>query len=186
MENVMTTTMDFIIRQERACDHEAVGRLIELAFRTMEESDHSEHLLVDRLRRTAAFIPGLSLVAERGGRIIGHLLMTKAAIVSAVDGRTFPTLALAPVAVLPACQGQGVGSALIREAHRRAAALGYDSSVVLGHKDFYPRFGYRQADVFGIAFPFDVPHEFCMAAELRPDGLKNVRGLLEYASPFME
>lgn len=177
---------DFSIRQERAADREAVVRLIELAFRDMSDSDHSEHLLVDRLRPTDAFIPGLSLVAESGGRIIGHLLMTKAAIVSAGDGRIFPTLALAPVAVLPASQRQGVGSALIREAHRRAAALGYASAVVLGHKDYYPRFGYRHADTYGITFPFDVPHEFCMAAELRPGGLKGVRGTVRYAPPFME
>lgn len=101
----------------------------------MEESDHSEHLLVERLRRSDAFIPELSLIAESGGEIVGYILMTKVAIIS--DCQTVISLALAPVAVLPLYQGQGVGGALIRAAHKRAAKLGYGSAVLLGHKDYY-------------------------------------------------
>lgn len=176
--------MDFIIRQEQAKDRQTVHNVIELAFRAMEDSDHSEQFLVDKLRQTDAFIPELSLVAESDGTIIGHILLTKVKIVS--GDNTFPSLGLAPVSVLPAYQNQGIGSALIREAHKRAAALGCASAVVLGHKDYYPRFGYRQADTFGIEFPFDVPHEFCMAVELLPEGLKGVQGVVKYAAPFME
>ena len=88
--------------------------------------------------------------------------------------------------VVPKYQRIGVGSALIREAHKRAGELGYKSAVLLGHKDYYPRFGYKRAIDFGIEFPFDVPSEYCMVVELAPEGLKNVHGMIKYAKPFME
>lgn len=176
--------MEFKIRQEENSDYQAVYKLIELAFRDMNESDHREHFLVERLRQSEAFIPELSLVGESDGKIIGHILMTKVEIVS--DDKVVTSLALAPVSVLPEYQGQGIGGALIREAHRRAAELGYGSVVLLGHKDYYPKFGYRKAIDFGIEFPFEVPYEFCMAIELLPDGLKGVCGMVKFSKPFME
>lgn len=176
--------MDIKIRQEQTKDYDTIHKVVELAFRDMEESDHSEPFLVDRLRQTDAFIPELSLVAEADGTIIGHILLTKVHIVS--ENKSVPSLGLAPVSVLPEYQNQGVGSALIREAHKRAAELGYGSIVLLGHKDYYPRFGYKPAVSFGIEFPFDVPYEYCMAAELRPGSLKGVQGMIQYAPPFME
>ena len=96
------------------------------------------------------------------------------------------SLGLAPVSVVPKYQRIGVGSALIREAHKRAGELGYKSAVLLGHKDYYPRFGYKRAIDFGIEFQFDVPSEYCMVVELAPEGLKNVHGMIKYAKPFME
>lgn len=176
--------MDFIIRQEQTEDHNIVHKVVELAFKDVEESDHSEPFLVDKLRLTDAFVPELSLVAEADGEIIGHILLTKVEIVS--EKESVLSLGLAPVSVLPKYQRQGVGSALIREAHKRAAKLGYGSVVLLGHKDYYPRFGYKQAIDFGIEFPFDVPHEYCMAIELHPEALKGVRGKIRYARPFLE
>lgn len=166
--------MDFNIRQEQIKDYEAVHKVVELAFRDMEDSDHSEPFLVDQLRQTDAFIPELSLVDEVDEEIIGHILMTKVEIVS--ENKSVTSLGLAPVSVLPEYQNRGIGSALIREAHKRATELGYGSVVLLGHKDYYPRFGYKQAIDFGIEFPFDVPHEYCMAIELRPKSLKDVQG----------
>lgn len=102
------------------------------------------------------------------------------------ENKSVSSLGLAPVSVLPEYQKQGVGSALIREAHKRAVKLGYDSVVLLGHKDYYPKFAYKRAIDFGIEFPFDVSHEYCMAIELRPETLKNVRGMIKYALPFLE
>lgn len=168
--------MDFNIRQEQIKDYEAVHKVVELAFRDMEDSDHSEPFLVDQLRQTDAFIPELSLVDEVDEEIIGHILMTKVEIVS--ENKSVTSLGLAPVSVLPEYQNRGIGSALIREAHKRATELGYGSVVLLGHKDYYPRFGYKQAIDFGIEFPFDVPHEYCMAIELRPKSLKDVQGMI--------
>jgi predicted N-acetyltransferase YhbS len=101
------------------------------------------------------------------------------------DGKNeFVSLALAPVSVLPEMQGKGVGTMLIEQAHQKARELGYKSIVLLGHEKYYPRFGYQQADTFGINLPFDVPKENCMAVELTKGGLDGVRGMVEYPKEF--
>ena len=152
--------MDFNIRQEQIKDYEAVHKVVELAFRDMEDSDHSEPFLVDQLRPPSSGLITiiLSLVAEVDEEIIGHILMTKVEIIS--ENKSVTSLGLAPVSVLPEYQNRGIGSALIREAHKRATELGYGSVVLLGHKDYYPRFGYKQAIELGIEFPLDVHDEY--------------------------
>jgi len=182
-KQIIIKNMEIKIRQEQENDYKVVYELIELAFRNMEESDHREHFLVERLRKSEAFIPELSLVAEKEGEIIGYILMTKVEIVS--DVKVMSSLALAPVAVLPKYQGQGVGGTLICEVHKRAVELGYGSAVLLGHKDYYPKFGYKKAIDLGIEFPFEVSYEYCMAVELLPNALKNVRGMVKYSKPFI-
>ena len=180
-EHTMKTPIT--IRQESPQDHTNVYKLIREAFASVEESDHSEQDLVERLRHSSSFIPELSLVAETGrGELVGHILLTRIHIIN--DAQAFPSLAVAPLSVLPSCQRQGIGSALIREAHRRAAALGYDSAVLLGHPGYYPRFGYLPAHRFGIRFPIDAPVDCCMVIELQPDGLKGVQGRVEYDPVF--
>ena len=75
---------------------------------------------------------------------------------------------------------------MIKEAHNRAVAAGYHSVVLLGHKDYYPRFGYKKAIDYDIRFPFDVPPEFCMVKELVTNSLKEVHGVVQYAPEFTE
>ena len=74
---------------------------------------------------------------------------------------------------------------LVREAHARASKAGYTGSVLLGHKDYYPRFGYRRASAYGISFPFDAPDECCMAAELTVGGLDGIHGVVKYPDAFL-
>ncbi|MEO0875094.1 MAG: N-acetyltransferase [Bacteroidota bacterium] len=172
------------IRQETTADHQQVFQLVEAAFAGVEYSDQSEHHLVERLRKSDAFIPELSLVAEQGQEIVGHIILTQIAI---VDGETrSPSLALAPVSVLPTHQGQGIGGALIKEAHKRAQALGHSSVILLGHADYYPRFGYRPTAEFGIRLPFEAPKENCMLVELQAGSLTGISGVVEYPTAFME
>ena len=152
----------YAVRQEEVGDREAVERVVELAFRHVAESDHTEHELVGRLRQSRSFVPQLSLVAVDGaGGVIGHVLMTEVSIVSV--GCRHVSLALAPVSVLPEWQRKGVGTALIREVHSRASRLG-----------------------FGISFPFDAPDDCCMAVELLPGGLDGIHGVVEYDKAFTE
>lgn len=173
------------IRQEQSSDYPKVFDLIEKAFRNEELSDHKEHFLVQRLRNNSqgAFVPELSLVAEaegQGGKtiLVGHILLTKIQIV--LDGnnsRTYESLALAPVSVLPSHQRRGIGGKLIRHAHSVAKSLGYQSVVLLGHDQYYPKFGYRQCQEFGFFLPFEgIPPENCMAIELTPNALQIIRG----------
>lgn len=171
---------DMKIRAELPGEYKKVEKLIELSFQNEEFSDHSEHFLVARLRKSEAFVSQLSLVAEIDSKIVGYILFSKVKI-----GNYNKALALAPVAVLPEYQHQGIGAKLIKEGHRIAQEIGFEASVVLGHKDYYPRFGYKELSKYGIKLPFEgIPSEFCMGIELVPDALKNVKGVVEYAKEF--
>lgn len=121
------------IRQERPADYAAVYQVVKEAFASAEQADGDEQDLVVRLRQSNAFIPELSLVAVEDGKIVGHILFTRAVVGGAA------VLALAPLSVLPSYQNQGIGQALMREGHRVAQTLGYPYSVVLGHKAYYPK-----------------------------------------------
>ena len=100
-------------------------------------------------------------MAESDGRVAGHILFTEIRIADTTQ------LALAPLSVVPSLQRMGIGGQLIREGHRIAKEMGYTFSVVLGHPDYYPRFGYRPASAFGIRAPFEVPDEVYMALNLQ-------------------
>ncbi|SNT29745.1 Predicted N-acetyltransferase YhbS [Ekhidna lutea] len=176
--------MNLTIRKEEPNDFHTVFNLIEKAFEPEQMTDHKEQFLVDRLRKSDAFIPELSLVAEFENNIVGHILLTKLKIKNGEN--EFDSLALAPVSVLPEYQGKGIGGMLIKEAHKRAKELGYQSIVLLGHEKYYPRFGYKQADNYKIELPFEVPKENCMAIELIENGLKDVSGTVEYPKEFNE
>ena len=171
------------IRQEEERDHQQVFQLTEEAFREMEHSDHQEQFLVEKLRKSNAFIPELSLVAEdENGKIAGHILFTKIKIVNGSE--SFESLALAPVSVKPEFQNQGLGGRLITEGHRIARELGYQSVILIGHEKYYPRFGYEKTSNFGISFPFEIPEENGMALELVKNGLNNRKGIVKYPEEF--
>ncbi len=171
------------IRQERNGDLPIICRLIESSFADVPESDHREHFLVERLHASETFVPELSLVAEtEDGAIAGYIMLSKVEIAS--DISTATSLAVAPLAVLPEYQNQGIGGALLHEAHKRASMLGYGTAVLLGHKDYYPRFGYRKAIDFNIEFPFDAPLESCMVIELINGAAKGLCGMVRYPDAF--
>jgi len=172
------------IRQETSKDYEKVFNLIKSAFKEADFADHTEQFLVERLRQSDAFIPELSMVAEIEGEVVGHILLTKIKIKNELT--MFDSLALAPVSVLPRFQGKGIGGQLILEAHKKAKASGYESIVLLGHEEYYPRFGYEQADKYGIELPFEVPKENCMVIALVENGLAGVRGMVAYPKEFNE
>ena len=165
------------IRQEEERDRAAVYDIVREAFRSADHSDGHEHDLVEALRESDAFIPDLSLVAEEGSSIVGHVLFTKVCIGDSTQ------LALAPLSVLPAWQRRGIGSALVREGHNIARSLGFGYSVVLGSERYYSRFGYVPARQYGITAPFDAPDENLMACKLRDDA-PAVAGIVVYAPEF--
>lgn len=177
--------MDLIIRREGESDFQEISELIKRAFEKEEMSDHQEQFLVDRLRLSKGFIPDLALVAQIGERIVGYILLTEVEILTNSNSRHL-ILALAPIAVLPEYHGQGFGSQLVNFAHQRAHGLGYDSIVLLGHEDYYPRFGYQKARDFDIKLPFNAPDENCMIIELIPNALHGVNGIVQYPSEFYD
>jgi len=167
------------IRPERPADEAAIRAVNDAAF-----GRGAEGALVDALRGSAAFVPELSLVAESGADLIGHVLFTRLQIVE--GSVSHPALALAPMAVQPSWQRRGVGSALVRRGLADARELGHGVVVVLGHPAFYPRFGFSPARPLGIRSPFDAPDEAFLVLALRPGALDGVRGEVRYPPEFLE
>ncbi|MEI5097442.1 bifunctional class I SAM-dependent methyltransferase/N-acetyltransferase [Streptomyces sp. PmtG] len=142
-------------------DRAAVHAVNAAAFPTEAEAD-----LVDALRADPdAWLEGLSYVAETAdGEVVAHALITRCH----VDGA--PALCLAPVAALPAYQRSGAGTAVVRAVLRAARARGEHLVLVLGHPEYYPRFGFTPASRYGIRPSFEVPDEAMMALVLDPPG----------------
>jgi putative acetyltransferase len=170
---------DVAIRPERSGDEGAIYEVNRLAF-----NDEAEPKLVDLIRATDDFIPGLSLVAEQDGRIVGHVLFSRAEI-RTEDGAV-PVLVLGPIAVLPELQNQGIGSKLIEVGTERARELGETIVVLVGHPWYYPRFGFRPAQPLGIAYPTPIREEVFMVLELTPGALEGIRGTIAFPPAFDE
>lgn len=173
-----------IIRKENSADFGEVEDVVKEAFLNMTHSDHSEHLLIARLRKSPAFIPDLSFVAESEGEIVGHILISKITIVSPTEN--FEGLSLAPVSVAPNYQNKGIGTELIKKAHLMANHLGYLFIVLIGHENYYPRFGYQESKSFEIEFAFDIPAKNCMVLELQKGALSKISGSVTYPKEFFE
>ncbi|HUP86002.1 MAG TPA: N-acetyltransferase [Acidimicrobiales bacterium] len=140
------------VRPEIRMDERSIDEVHALAF---PNGGPSEVAMVHELRDSPAFLPELSLVAVEGGVIVGHILVTLVHYVP--DDRSFdetPVLSLAPLAVRPSHQDQGIGGRLVDVALRRASLRPEPFMVVLGHPSYYPRFGFRRADELGIRCPF--------------------------------
>jgi putative acetyltransferase len=160
-------------RPETPNDLRAIREVNLAAFPTAAEAD-----LVDALRASDAWIEGLSIVTEDSkGTVVGHALLTRCHVAGT------PALALAPCAVLPRAQRRGAGSAAIRAALKTASAMGETLVLVLGHPEYYPRFGFTPASTFGIRPSFEAPDEAMMALPLDPDA-EIPRGTITYPAPF--
>lgn len=162
-----------IVRPELEEDRLPIGELHRLVFGGEVESD-----LVDRLRRER--LVELSLVAIIGGQIVGHILFSDLQV--EIDGRSVKALALAPMAVVPMRQRQGIGSRLIAESLARLERGDYEALIVLGHETYYPRFGFSAELARKLASPFK--GNAFMAMELKPDGLKGEQGTVTYPAAF--
>jgi putative acetyltransferase len=164
-----------IIRAEKSEDRDAIHRVNELAFGRPNEAE-----LVDALRANAS--PTISLVAVVGEQLAGHIFFSPVTVES--DGGGFTAMGLAPMAVLPEYQNQGIGSRLVREGLRECHRLGHNIVVVLGHPKYYPRFGFAPASLKGLRSEYDVPDEVFMVSELVQGALGGRRGLVKYREEF--
>ncbi len=135
------TDMQVEIRQETIRDYNAIAEVNLMAFRTDDTAFVKEAVMVDTLRHRPEFDQDLALVAEVEGKVVGYALFSPCTVY--FKGKATAAVILAPLAVHPAYQKQGIGGRLLEEGHRRAAAKGYKLCLLYGEKDYYPRFGYR-------------------------------------------
>jgi putative acetyltransferase len=166
--------MSVVIRPETGQDQEAIWSVNQAAF----EGD-AEANLVDALRDGGFFV--VSLVAEVDGEIVGHVLFSRMAIVTSFG--TMDALSLAPMAVLPRHQRRGIGTRLVETGLEACREAGHRIVIVLGHPEFYPRFGFSAELARRLESPFG-GGEAWMALELVRGSLEGVEGRIEFSPPF--
>lgn len=168
-----------IIRTESVKDIEEVYQLNVLAFGNRED----ESKLVERIRSSEHFVPELSIVAEIENEIVGHVLLSRATVED--QEKKSVVIVLAPIAVKPNYQRQGVGSRLIEEGIRRCRDLGYGAILLIGHPEYYPRLGFKSARKFGLELKqFEVPDDVFMVYEVENGKLLEIKGELKYPESF--
>lgn len=170
--------MNITIRKEEENDHIQIYDVNKSAFQQENEGKS-----IEKIRKSENFIPELSIVAELNNRIVGHILFSKIKI---VGDSNYQSLFLAPMAVIPEFQKRGIGSELIKRGMDKAKELGFNSIIVLGHKEYYPKFGFQRASRWGIKCPFEVPDDVFMAIELTEKALEGKAGTVEYPDEFNE
>lgn len=168
------------IRHTQESDLQAISAIHTSAFGTDEGPEIVE--LLHALLHDDTASPVLSLVAELDGKPVGHVLFTRASIQG--EHQALSVRLLAPLAVLPACQGKGIGSALINEGLKLLRESRVDLVFVLGHPDYYPKCGFHPAGPHGLNAPYPVPEEHAdawMVQELKHGVIGHVHGTLACA-----
>jgi putative acetyltransferase len=163
-----------LIRSEEEKDVAAVHVVNVSAFESPAEAD-----LVDSLRKKTR--PIVSLVAEENQSVVGHIMFSPVSLTGHPD---LKIMGLAPMAVLPVYQKKGIGSALVSTGLERCKDLRFGAVVVLGHPEYYPRFGFLPSSQFGICCEYDAPEETFMIVELRPGYLRGTSGIIKYHAVF--
>ncbi len=171
-----------IIKTINLENYKEVAELIRESFSQSEHGYGNEAELVDKIRNEEGYIKDLEIVAFEDGKITGHGLLSEVSIVN--QNQSFKGLVLAPLDVLPAYQGKGIGAAILLELEKRAKILDYSFISILGHESYYPRFGYVPASQYQIQAPFEVPNENFMIKELIDGRLEGKSGVIQYSEAF--
>jgi putative acetyltransferase len=160
------------IREERPADLAAIRDVNQRAFEQDQEAN-----IVDALRSNGAAL--LSLVATLNGQVVGHIMYSPITVGGEVTGA-----ALGPMAVLPEHQRQGIGSKLVVTGNRKLKDAGCPFIIVLGHANYYPRFGFRPASTYRIKCEWEVSDNVFMMLVLDQEKMHNVSGLAKYRHEF--
>ena len=163
------------IRDEKISDKEDIWKLNSAVFETEAEAN-----LVNALRDSGCEF--ISLVAETKEKIVGHILFTPVKLTG--NENKLKIMGLAPMAVMNQYQNRGIGSKLVKAGLEHCRLLGYDAVVVLGHPNYYPKFGFTPSIKYGIKSEYNVSDEVFMILELSPESLRDQKGIIKYHKEF--
>jgi len=166
-----------VIRPEQPEDIESIRNINKEAFGRENESK-----LVDKLRSRGVLT--ISLVAVQDGEVVGHIAFSPVVVEPETSG--FMAITLGPIAVLPAHQRKGIGLQLVRAGLEECQRLGHEIVFLVGHPDYYPRFGFVPARPKGVDCEFEVPEDAWMILELRKGALAGRRGIAKFEPEFKE
>ncbi len=163
------------IRIEQPQDIERIWNINAEAFDTVTEAN-----LVNALRGSG--IPYISLVYEENHELVGHIFFSLVELSGDMSGLRI--MGLAPMAVASQFRNKGIGSALVKAGIEQCISEGFDAIVVLGHPNYYPKFGFVPSVRYGIKSEYDVPDEAFMVLELKKSSLKEKQGTIKYHAAF--
>jgi predicted N-acetyltransferase YhbS len=168
------------LRLEQPSDYHTVEKITCQAFSTAPSASKDEALLAHKLRNIPVFVPELDYVAEIDGKVVGNIMYTRSKVVSDHTDQPaeWETLTFGPVSVLPEVQRRGVGSALIRHTLNAARGMGFRAVLIFGHPAYYPRFGFVNAEKYGITTEDGQNFDAFMALPLYDGALDGVTGRL--------
>ena len=178
----VTQEAAILIRPEEPPDFAAIREIHQLSFGRENEAD-----LVEKMRGSREFIPGLSLVAEYEGRVAGHILFSRIWIRPADSNLPEEaSLALAPLAVHPDFRNKGIGFELVNQGLKTCRQYGHPLVIVVGEQSYYARFGFVPARPKGLEVPFPVPERAFLVAEVIPHPGPIIKGIIRYPPAFMD
>lgn len=163
-------------------NYEEINQLLKISFTATEHGYEKEAELVQKIRLEKTYNQQLEIIAEKNTIIVGHGLLSEVQIIGKAQQLT--GLVLAPLAVLPAYQQTGIGTAILKELEKRAKKSGYPFISILGHPSYYHRFAYTAASHFNVVPPYPLPDEAFMIKELVQGSLADNSGRLFYSSAF--
>lgn len=165
------------IRKEGPGDFTVIKKINDLAFGQEQESK-----IIDSLRKNCDNL--LSFVADDDGKVVGHIMFSPVMI----SGTEEPIwgMGLGPMAVLPEYQRRGIGSALVKEGIRILKDRNCPFIILVGHPEYYPRFGFKKASLYRIKCQWEVPEEAFMILVLDESAMSGVSGIAKYRDEFNE
>ncbi len=182
MRSAMEEKAAILIRPEEPRDVATIREIHQLSF-----GRENEAILVEKIRGTREFIPGLSLVAEFGGQVAGHVLFSRIWIRPADPRlREETALALAPLSVHPDFRNKGIGSELVTQGLKTCRQYGLSLVIVVGEQSYYARFGFIPARPKGLEVPFPVPERSFLVAEIIPHPGPGIQGTIRYPPAFLD
>ncbi len=164
---------DLVIRLETEKDYDKVENVTREAFWNVYRPGCLEHFVLHCYRSRAEFIAELSLIAEKDGQIVGHVMYSNAELLCD-NGNVLPIATFGPLSILPTEQGKGYGSALLTYSIGKAKELGFKAIAITGNYDFYKRFGFVIGKEKGILYADDPTADYFLVKELQPRALDGI------------